>query len=229
MEKICYYKFNIIIHNEKRELMKNIEVKKHNNLEYVIKYPCGFDSNKKYPLIIFLHGAGSRGKDINLIIDKPIINKLIADNDTNFIVAAPQCFADTWFEIFEQLIDFSGAMIILEFLDKSRVYLTGNSMGGYTTWQLAMTKPEWFAAIAPICGGGMYWNACRLKDVPVWAFHGLLDDVVFIEESIKMVNGVNKSGGSAKLTIYEKAMHDSWTKTYANDELYKWFLSNVKQ
>ena len=104
----------------------------------------------------------------------------------------------------------------------------GISMGGYATWQLAMSMPEVFAAIVPICGGGMYWNAGRLANVPVWAFHGKEDPTVLVEESEKMVAAVNKNGGKAKLTVYFGCRHDSWSETYKNPEVFAWLLSNEK-
>ena len=102
----------------------------------------------------------------------------------------------------------------------------GASMGGYAVWQLAMSMPEYFAAIVPICGGGMYWNAGRLIHVPVWAFHGAKDATVLLEESVKMVEAVNKKGGNAKLTIYPNTKHDSWTATYSNYEVFQWLLTH---
>ena len=98
-------------------------------------------------------------------------------------------------------------------------------MGGYGTWQLAMSRPELFSAIAPICGGGMYWNTARLKNTPVWAFHGDSDGTVLPEESKKMVEKVNANGGSARLTIYEKTSHNAWDPTFRNPEVWEWMLS----
>ncbi len=203
------------------------EVRQYKNFHYAIRYPENFSESKKYPAILVLHGAGSRGSDINIIKNFVFLKQM--PEDAPFIAILPQCFADTWFAVFEQLMDFTEAIRSLEFVDADRFYLTGNSMGGYATWQLAMTKPEWFAAIIPICGGGMAWNAERLKNVPVWAFHGTLDEVVRIYESIDMVNAVNRSGGHAKLTVYDSAAHDSWTETYANPEIYQWLLKHSKR
>lgn len=100
-------------------------------------------------------------------------------------------------------------------------------MGGYGAWMLAMAKPEWFAALVPVCGGGMTWNASKLKNVPVWAFHGMLDDTVPVYESINMINAVNRSGGDAKLTLYPDVIHNSWEKAYTTPELYDWLLSKT--
>ena len=102
-------------------------------------------------------------------------------------------------------------------------------MGGYGAWQLAMSLNDAFAAVIPVCGGGMYWNAGRLKNTPVWAFHGAKDRVVFCEESQKMVNAVNAKGGNAKLTVYPENGHDSWTDTYGNREVWEWMLSQRKK
>ena len=105
----------------------------------------------------------------------------------------------------------------------------GPSMGGYTSWALGMSMPEYFAAIVPICGGGMYWNAGRLINVPIWAFHGGKDSVVFVEESKKMVNAVNANGGNAKLTIYPENDHNAWSDTYSNYEVFEWLLSHKNE
>ena len=112
----------------------------------------------------------------------------------------------------------------LPFVDKSRVYLIGNSMGGYATWQLAMAKPKLFAAIVPICGGGMYWNSGELVNMGVWAFHGREDKIVLCEESQKMVTEINKRGGKAKLTIYEGVEHNSWSQTFLDKAMWDWMF-----
>lgn len=203
------------------------EIRKFKSLNYVADFPEGYNG-EKMPVIIHVHGAGGRGTDINLIKEHYIYKALHELDDRRFIVVAPQCCADTWFELFEELIEFADMIRNEAYADTKRVYLAGSSMGGYTTWQLAMSRPEWFAAIVPVCGGGMYWNAPRLRDVPVWAHHGLLDPVVNVEESIKMVNAVNRAGGNAKLTVYEKVQHDSWIPTFSNPEVYDWLLSCSK-
>ena len=97
-------------------------------------------------------------------------------------------------------------------------------MGGYGTWELAMSMPTYFAAIVPICGGGMYWNAAQLVNVPVWAFHGEKDDVVLCRESEVMVNAVNRFGGKAKLTLYPDCNHVSWNNVYESPEVFEWLL-----
>lgn len=102
-------------------------------------------------------------------------------------------------------------------------------MGAYAAWQVAMSKPNWFAALVPVSGGGMYWNAARLKDLPVWAFHGALDTTVLPEESIHMVKAINNFGGNAKITIFPKDSHDSWTSAYSNDEMWQWLFKQKRR
>ena len=203
-----------------------MEILRHNELDYIIRYPGDFSADKKYPLVIFLHGAGTRGRNIDILCNNSFFNessRFLADA----ITAAPQCYAETWFDIFEQLQNFIEAMIAPEYVDKGRVYLIGNSMGGYGTWQMAMSRPELLAAIVPICGGGMYWDAYRLKDMAVWAFHGNADRVVAWEESKKMVDAVLHHGGNAKLTIFEGMGHDYWTATYRTEEMWTWLLGQT--
>ena len=144
-----------------------------------------------------------------------------------FITVSPICARDTWFDYMETLSALVLELSSSDFVDPSRLYLTGASMGGYATWQLAMSMPGCFAAIIPVCGGGMYWNAARLAGTPVWAFHGALDDAVLVEESIKMVDAVNNNGGSAKLTVYPNNTHDAWNDTYSNPEVFEWLLEHV--
>ena len=194
-------------------------------LDYILRMPAEFSNQEKYPLVIYLHGAGGRGRDTDIIYNHPFFS----ETETwlkGAISVAPQCYEDSWFSIFEQLQAFVKDVIAWDCVDKSRVYVVGASMGGYATWQLAMSRPEWFAAIIPICGGGMYWNAGRLIYMGVWAFHGADDCVVLPEESKKMVNAVKVNGGVARLTVYEKGNHDAWTKTFQNPEVWQWLLSH---
>lgn len=206
-----------------------IEVLQSDGVQYLKAYPKNYESGKKYPVIVFLHGAGTRGTDIEVLKENPYFTTAEAYEDFPFITIAPYCHEDTWYDKLEFLKKLVYNIAQSEFADSKRIYLMGNSMGGYGTWQLAMSIPEMFAAIVPMCGGGMYWNAPRLVNVPVWAFHGGKDAVVYTEESIKMVDAVNKNGGNAKLTIYPDHYHDVWTDTYKNPEVFKWLLSHTNE
>lgn len=202
------------------------KVLKFEDIDYVLRLPDGYKEDRKYPVLIYLHGAGTRGRCIDTLLNNPMLKHAENVENTEFIIAAPQCYANTWFDIFESLKRFVIMIAGKSFSDTSRIYLTGASMGGYGTWQLAMSMPELFAAIVPVCGGGMYWNAGRLINVPVWAFHGAKDGCVFPEESQKMVDAVNRCGGMAKLTLYPENGHDAWNDTYSNKQVYEWLLSH---
>lgn len=207
----------------------NIKIEQSDNLQYIIRFPDGYKNGDKFPVIIYLHGAGSRGNDINILKNTPYFNIINNHLEFPFITVAPQCSQNTWFDMFEQLKSFVFKIYDENFTDKNKIYLMGASMGGYGTWQLAMSLPEIFAAIVPICGGGMYWNASRLVNVPIWAFHGAKDTIVLKEESIKLVDAVNKCGGKAKLTIYPENGHDAWSDTYNSQEVFRWLLSNTNK
>lgn len=194
-------------------------------MDYLIRKPSCFDEKRKYPVILLLHGSGSRGRDIQMLLKNPFFT-ITEKMDLPFVTVAPQCSEDSWFDMFERLKRLVRHIVSLDYVDAERLYMTGASMGGYGSWHLAMSMPEHFAAIAPICGGGTYANAGRLKNVPVWAFHGAKDRLVLPEESEKMCRCVNGCGGSAKLTVYPENGHDAWSDTYSNPELYEWFLSH---
>ena len=203
---------------------KFVSSKTDRELKYLYYSP---NTDESVPLIIYLHGAGSRGNELSQVSHAGPIGELEKGRNIPARMVAPQCCGDTWFELFETLIDFAESMANESGVDKSRIYLTGVSMGAYAAWQLAMTKPDMFAALVPVCGGGMYWNGERLKNMPIWAFHGALDDV-YPEESIKMVYRINKNGGNAKITVFEKADHNAWDPAYALDEMWDWMLSQKR-
>ena len=146
----------------------------------------------------------------------------------DFIIVAPQCYEDTWFEIFEQLIEFCEYIYDQEYTDKARFYSTGISMGGYTAYQLMMSRPDIFAAGIVCCGGGMYWNAARLKSVPLLIFHGEKDSVVLPRESEIMAERINASGGNAALKTFSECDHNCWDKVFTNKDNFNWLLSQSK-
>ena len=114
-------------------------------------------------------------------------------------------------------------------VDARRVYVTGGSMGGFTTWQLACAHPDWFAAAVPVCGGGQEWFASRLKGMPVWAFHGLLDETVPVEESVRMARAAQKAGADVRLTIYPDVRHEAWERAYADDAMWAWLFAQTRK
>lgn len=204
----------------------DFEVRRSGDIQYVIKFPKNYKSNEKHPVIISLHGAGGRGTDVTERYNNNLFNAANNISDFPFVCIEPQCHGNTWFDIYEQLKNFVVEIVSSDYADTERIYLMGASMGGYTVWQLAMSMPEFFAAIVPLCGGGMYWNGARLTNVPVWAFHGAKDKIVLPEESEKMVNSVLKHGGEAKLTIFPENEHNVWDDVYSDPEVYKWMLAH---
>lgn len=203
---------------------------------YLLFLPRGYAEapERQWPLLVFLHGAGERGDDLEMVA-KHGPPKLVKDQpDFPFILVSPQCPAGgRWSDaVVLGLID---EVMADQRVDPARVYLTGLSMGGYGTWSLGLTHPERFAAIAPICGGGDVVKILladpekvrALRTLPVRAFHGAKDPVVPPVESERMVDALKRFGArDVQLTVYPEAQHDAWTETYANPELYEWFLSH---
>lgn len=195
-------------------------------LDYLEYVPAS--ENEKLPLIIYIHGAGSRGNDLSKMADVGPIKEHKNGRDINAVIVAPQCHSETWFDLFEILTEFISQYKDKEKIDQNRVYITGSSMGAYTVWQLCISHPDWFAAAVPVCGGGMYWDARRLKNLPVWAFHGALDNVVYPEESLKMVSAINKNGGNAKLTVLPNNDHNAWDSAFSLDEMWEWLFEQKR-
>lgn len=203
-------------------------------VNYLLFLPKAYKqgSGEKFPLILFLHGAGERGSDVWKVATHGPPKNVTSHPDFPFIVVSPQCPEDQiWSnDVLLGLLDEIEAKYAV---DTNRVYLTGLSMGGYGTWDLGLAYPERFAAIVPICGGGEFITVllstpektAALRTLGIWAFHGGKDPVVPVDESKRMVALMKRIGArEAKLTIYPEAQHDAWTETYNNPELYTWLL-----
>ena len=208
---------------------KAYEVREFETLKYMLIYPDGYEKGKKYPVIFHLHGAGGRGMPVMEVLGHPVCTWTENMENFPFVIVYPVCHENTWFDLFETLSRFAVYVSQAEFCDPERLYVMGGSLGGYTTWQIAMSLPELFAAIVPICGGGMYWNAGRLVHMGVWAFHGDEDGCVYPEESKKMVDIIQSGGGSAKLTIYKNTNHNAWTPTFQDKNVWEGLLSHQVQ
>lgn len=198
-------------------------------VNYLLYLPrdYGEDKEKKWPLIVFLHGSGERGSDLEkVMIHGP--PKLIAKGqDFPFIVVSPQCPDDhRWSPpLLSGMLD---EVIAKNRVDQDRIYLTGLSMGAFGTWDWAMAEPQRFAALVPICGEGEPRSAKKLKDIPTWMFHGAKDLGVPVAGSQVMYDALKQEGGDPKLTIYPDLAHDCWTVTYDNPELYTWLLKQKR-
>jgi predicted peptidase len=201
------------------------------SMKYLLYLPEDYnrDVNARFPLILFLHGRGERGDSIELV-NKNGLSMLIAQGkEYPFIVVIPQCPASeaNWdTRLLKRLLDNITATYRV---DTSRIYLTGLSMGGSGTWEMAYRYPGYFAAIAPVCGFFIKHYADRYGQTPVWIFHGAKDDVVSLSDAVDMYEGIFKAGGNVRLTVFPDANHDAWTDTYSNPELYEWFLKQVKK
>lgn len=200
-------------------------------IDYVMCFPDDYSPDKKYPLLIYLHGAGSRGGDISIVSDAVTgpIGEINRGHKLPFIIAAPQCNVKMWFEISETVLGFIDMVAARQDVDRTRVYLSGTSMGGYACWYFAMFRADLFAAILPVCGGGLPAFASYLKGLPVWAHHGALDNVVDVNESLAMVRQLRRLGSEVRLTIYPDREHDSWVPAFADPEVYTWLLTHRRE
>jgi predicted peptidase len=195
---------------------------------YLLYQPKDYAARRDWPLVLFLHGAGERGDDLALLTLHGLPKLVAQGQDFPFFIVSPQCSEASWWpwEV-ERLGVLLAHVTAQHAIDRSRIYLTGLSMGGYGTWHLAVRYPELFAAIVPICGGGetLPRLAGRLARLPIWAFHGDTDDIVPLAESERMVAAVNAAGGDAKLTVYPGVGHNAWDRAYGEAALYQWLLA----
>jgi predicted peptidase len=243
MKKICFWLLClacVYINGCSEEAMKEPgqhaqffekEVVKKAQLDYWLYLPKDYGTpGKTFPLLMFLHGKGERGSDINQVLIHGPAKLAWEGKDFPFIVLSPQCPEnDQWIYITDELVALYDHIADTYAVDKNRLYVTGLSMGGYGTWALIQRHPDKFAAAAPICGAGDKEVAKRrLKDLPIWVFHGTKDNVIPIEKSEEMVEALKQGGNKkVKFTVYPEAWHDSWTETYNNPELYEWFLKHT--
>jgi predicted peptidase len=216
-------------------------------LPYRLLKPQGYNAKQKYPLVIFLHGAGERGNDnqqqlvhgMNDFASDAVMTKYPA------FVIAPQCpEGQAWGginrlamlptpanELTPALDATLRAVEALrqEFsIDDKRIYITGLSMGGYGTWNALANRTELFAAAAPICGGGETASVVKFKQIPIWAFHGADDMTVPVERSREMIEALRAAGASPKYTEYPGVGHNSWAQTYSDVALYAWLFAQKK-
>jgi predicted peptidase len=198
---------------------------------YLMYTPEGYEeSDESWPLVVFLHGSGERGKDYQLLKKHgpPKNAENTEVNDLPFLILSPQLPQNYRGWQTSELTSLLDEIIKDYNVDENRIYLTGLSMGGYGTWLWAFEEPDRFAALAPICGGGDPNKVEKIKDVPVWVFHGGRDAVVKPYESQKMVDALDKLDGNVRFTIYPTLGHVSWNEAYDSGILYEWFLKQKK-
>lgn len=200
---------------------------------HYLKYvPKNAAPDEKLPLIIYMHGAGERGvtdgSELDAVSRHGYFKYIKEGKEYPVMMVAPQCPANSyWGSYIESLNRFLDHIIAENDVDVTRVYLTGNSMGGTATWLWAQDNAERFAAIAPICGEGISWYGGRLSDLPVRVFHGDCDTVVSPHQSLAMVSAINLYGkkANASLTLFPGVDHNSWDPAY-DDSLIEWFLEH---
>ncbi|MGH3692032.1 MAG: alpha/beta hydrolase-fold protein [Microbacterium sp.] len=202
------------------------------SLQYLVHLPDDYDAdpNRLWPVVLFLHGAGERGSDLDLAAVHGPPRLADAGHEFPFILVTPQC-AETsqWVAELTTLSVLLDEVAAVYRIDPARVSVTGLSMGGFGTWSLAVRYPDRFAAIAPICGGLWMQSAAPIGDLPTWAFHGDADDVVPISATEQIVSELRTLDADVRFTRYAGIGHDSWTETYENPELYDWLLSHRRE
>ena len=227
-------------------------------LSYRLLYPANYDSTKKYPLVVFLHGAGQRGKDNQkqLANGASLFLKDVNRKQFPAFVIFPQCsLNDFWartrilnsisdstpfkFEYLTNVPMNKGLNMVSRLLDSlatstnidnKQIYVGGLSMGGMGTFEMLWRKPGFFAAAFPICGGGNTSTASVYgKGFPIWIFHGDKDPVVDVNDSRKMVAALNAAKAKVKYTEYPGVKHDSWKKAFSEPQLLPWLFNQKKE
>lgn len=220
------------------------------NHRYGVYLPPGWSKNERWPVVLFLHGAGERGDDGKLQTTVGLGPELKKHPERYpAVVVFPQCDRGFWWNhppmaalamavLDEAMKEWNG--------DQARVYLTGVSMGGFGSWNLAARHPGRFAAVAPVCGGITFDHtpiekpapfpgegspdpfkaaAALIGKTPVWVFHGAADQTILVSQSRRIVEALRAAGGNVKYTEYPGVGHDSWLKAYAEPELGPWLMS----
>ena len=203
------------------------------HINYLLYIPddYGKDPAKKWPLILFLHGMRERGDELELLKKHPLPKLLDMRSDFPFIVVSPQLSAelDGWSDMIDPLKALVERIKSKYAVDRSRVSLTGLSMGGAGTWEFGLRYPRFFASLVPIAGFYRYRspevppNIAVLKEVPIWAFHGAADWTVRPNQSEVLVKALKDLGSNIRFTLYPDTDHEgSWIRAYADPGLYEW-------
>jgi len=190
---------------------------------YWLGVPDGAAPDGGWPLVLFLHGAGERGENLDQVKVHGPPKQAVAARAFPFILVAPQCPEGRWWDS-EELIRLLDHLEKTQSVDADRIYVTGLSMGGFGSWNLAVAQPRRFAALAPICGGGDPSKASAIAHIPAWVFHGERDPVVPADRSREMVEALKAAGGSPKYTEYPDVQHNAWDPAYADPAFYEWLL-----
>jgi predicted peptidase len=200
-------------------------------IPYLLYLPANYNGNTKVPLMLFLHGRGESQGPLSVVAKWGPPARVEHGYSYPFVIASPQCpEKESWPQAGQQrlLVALLDHLAKTMQIDTDRIYLTGLSMGGYGSWKLAADHPERFAAVAPVCGAGNPADAEKLKQLPIWVFHGTEDKAVPFQKSQEMVDAISKSGGTnIRFTSLESIGHNSWEAAYASPELYEWLAKQT--
>lgn len=203
------------------------EIKELQKISYILDFPE--NTKGKVPLIVFLHGSGERGTDLEKVkAHSPFTYKNLIKEPV--AILAPQCPENEWWDT-EAVYHLIKEIQKKYSIDDSRIYLTGLSMGGWGSWKLANEHPEMFAALAPVCAPSDRWmkaTAHKYKDLPIKIFHGGNDDIVSPMTSIDMYQEIRKINNNVELIIFPDDNHNSWDSTYSDPAFYEWLLNQKK-
>ena len=198
------------------------------SLKYLTYLPEDYnESRKRFPLLLFLHGSGERGADLEKVLVHGPLKLAAAGQKFPFIIVAPQCPANRSWDA-DELVGLLNDLEKKFRVDRSREYVSGLSMGGYGTWALLAAQPKRFAAAIPICGGGDPNKAAQFANVPLWVVHGDQDQAVPFQQSVNMVTALEAAGGTPIFTKVIGGGHDVWTDFYSNKDVYEWLLKHKR-
>jgi predicted peptidase len=217
-------------------------------LPYRLLKPMTVESDRKYPLVVLLHGAGERGDDNEKQLIHGVPEFLKPENRRNYpcFLIAPQCpEGKKWVEVdwgadttMQPKEPSEPMRLVLGLIDQvqkdypidpKRIYITGLSMGGFGTWDAIARRPDLFAAAVPVCGGGDESTAPKISKIPIWAFHGSKDPAVKVAQTLRMVEALRKAGGDPGITIYPGEGHASWVPAYRDAAMMKWLFAQKKE
>jgi predicted peptidase len=196
-------------------------------IQFLYSMPEHAAAISTFPLVLFLHGAGERGDDLASVQRHGLPKLAALGRRFPFILVAPQCRADeVWTPA--PLVELLDALPRMLPIDPNRIVCTGLSLGGYAAWMLGSLLPSRFAAVVPVCGWGDAKAVTRLRNTPVWTFHGERDLVVPAERTRLLVNSLTEAGGNVRFTAYPDLGHDCWSAAYDTGELYSWLQSHQR-
>ena len=247
-KKIILIFFPFLLFSQTELFEKKYLIVENDTLRYRILAPLDYNANEKYPVHLFLHGAGERGNDNELQLfhgSDLFLNSTNRKKYKSWVIFPQSPKNDWWGGYYEpykydyQVKNSDALGLVIRLMDnfvnrkdvnKDKVYVSGLSMGGMGTFSIIAERPNMFAAATPICGDGDPNNVISFaKKVPIWIFHGALDKTVLPTQSLKMANAIMKAGGNPRVTIYENIEHNSWDVAFAEKDFLKWIHSKSKK